>query len=199
MVLAEAPVAAGTLTVAASELRAGLALVEHAASSDEDSRPILTNVLLRGGPDGLYAAACDNYRISEARIESKGDPGFLGVNSTLLPASDRPALMAWLKSVGKFAEVEITLAERQIAFTYGHRQLVLTLFEGVFPDYRSILDVQLPAVVFTANPVYLAEAGKALSTETTIAVRSASALSPVFLTRDGYREVVMPVRAAYTE
>lgn len=198
MALAEAPVevAAGTVHVPASELRRALALVEHATGS-EDDRPILSAVLLSARNGHLYAVASDNYRIAEAHIEVTGDASFLGDVTTLLPASDRPAVMAWLKSVGKYAEVDITLDNRSLVLSYGRRQITVTLMDGTFPPYWSVLggDV-LPPVVFAINPAYLADAGKALTGETTLQVRAEGPLAAVHFRRDGYREVVMPIRTA---
>lgn len=198
MALAEAPtpVAAGMIHAPASELRRALAPVEH-ATGDEDQRPVLSAVLLSAHNGQLYAVAADNYRIAEAHIECQGNPDFLGESTTLIAASDRPAIAAWLKACGKHAEVDIALDGNLLTLGYGKRQLVVTLMDGQFPKYRSVMDVDtLPPVVFAVHPAFLADAGKAMAPENLVQIRAASATSPIHFRRDGYREIVMPVREA---
>jgi DNA polymerase III sliding clamp (beta) subunit (PCNA family) len=178
----------------AGEIRRALTLVEHAASKDED-RPILTVVALSAHRGHLYAVAADNYRIAEAHIAVVGDPDPL--DGALLASSDRPAVLAWLKACGSEADVELRRDGSQLTFEYGRRQLTITLMDGPFPNYRHVMDTEtLPRVVFSVNPAYLADVGKAFAGETIVQVLSDGPLSPVLLRRDDYREHIMPIRTA---
>lgn len=117
--------------VDASQLRKGLQQVVFAASSDE-SRPVLTGVLVHSAGGKLFLAATDSYRLAEKQIgDVKADV------SLLVPAT---ALHDLLRIVGEQEEtVQITHDEQQVLFKVGDVELVARLLEGKYPDYQKLI------------------------------------------------------------
>jgi DNA polymerase III subunit beta len=105
--------------------------VVFAASSDE-TRPVLTGVLLQTIDGKLYMAATDSYRLAEKS---------LGANkqeiNLLIPAS---AMQDLLRVVGDTdEEVKISHNDQQAMFKIGDIELVTRLVDGKYPDYRKLI------------------------------------------------------------
>jgi len=120
-----------TWNLSSSALKKGLQQVVFAASNDE-TRPVLTGVLLQTTNGKLFAAATDSYRLAEKR---------LGANKedirVLVPAS---ALQDLLRVLGDGDdEVRATHDDLQILFQAGDVELVTRLVEGKYPDYRKLI------------------------------------------------------------
>ena len=109
----------------------GLQQVVFAASND-DTRPVLTGVLLQTFEGRLYMAATDSYRLTEKQV---------GANKSdiqlLIPAS---AMQDLLRVLGDDEEkVHITNDEQQVLFQVGDIELVTRLVDGKYPDYRKLI------------------------------------------------------------
>lgn len=119
------------LTINGAVLKKALQQVVLAASSDE-SRPVLTGVLLHCEDGTLYLAATDSYRLAEKAIgKHKGEVRML------LPAT---AMHDLLRILGDYEEgVVITYDEQQALFQVGDIELVARLLEGGYPDYRKLI------------------------------------------------------------
>jgi DNA polymerase III subunit beta len=113
------------------ELKKGLQQVVFAASNDE-SRPVLTGVLIHSFEGKLYLAATDSYRLAERQIgASKEDVNLL------VPAS---AMTDLLRILGDDIDtVELTYDEQLVLFRVGDVELVARLLEGKYPDYRKLI------------------------------------------------------------
>ncbi len=121
-------------TIPAAALKKALQQVVFAASGDE-SRPVLTGVLLHTVDGKLYMAATDSYRLAERE---------LGPNkqqiSLLVPAS---AMQDLLRIIGDAEEdVRVTHDDQQVLFRVGDIELVARLLEGKYPDYRKLIPKQ---------------------------------------------------------
>lgn len=117
--------------VSGSELKKSLQQVVLAASSDE-TRPVLTGVLLHSAGNGLFLAATDSYRLAEKRLANIQQDVEL-----LVPGS---AMQDLLRILGDFeGEVEVTSDDQQILFRVGDIELVARLIEGRYPDYRKLI------------------------------------------------------------
>ena len=105
--------------------------VAFAASSDE-TRPVLTGVLLHTLDGKLYMAATDSYRLAEKQLgENKHDI------KLLIPAS---AMHDLLRVLGdNDDEVTVTHDEQQVLFKVGDIELVTRLVDGKYPDYRKLI------------------------------------------------------------
>ena len=118
-------------TINAATLKKGLQQVIMAASSDE-SRPVLTGVLLQVTDGQLYAAATDSYRLAEKNL-GKNDQDV----QLLIPAT---AIQDLLRIIGDYDEVmSVTHDDQQILFQANDVDLVARLIEGKYPDYRKLI------------------------------------------------------------
>lgn len=117
--------------IAAPALKKALQQVVFAASGDE-SRPVLTGVLLHTVDGKLYMAATDSYRLAEKEL----GPNKADIN-LLIPAS---ALQDLLRIIGDIEEeVKVTHDDQQVLFRVGDIELVARLLEGKYPDYRKLI------------------------------------------------------------
>jgi DNA polymerase-3 subunit beta len=105
--------------------------VAFAASNDE-TRPVLTGVLLQTIQGKLYMAATDSYRLAEKQ---------LGANKhdiqLLIPASAMQDLLRVITDDDE--EVKVTHDDQQVLFKVGDIELVTRLVDGKYPDYRKLI------------------------------------------------------------
>jgi DNA polymerase-3 subunit beta len=112
-------------------LRKGLQQVVFAASNDE-TRPVLTGVLLQTTDGKLSMAATDSYRLAEKHLGANKQQLQL-----LIPAS---ALQDLLRVLGDNDEpVRVTHNDQQVLFRVGDIELTTRLVEGKYPDYRKLI------------------------------------------------------------
>lgn len=119
-----------------SSLRTIIDQVVFAAATDE-SRPILTGVLVQFNEDNLTMAAADGFRLSVKATILKQNFG--DMMEVIIPAR---ALMELGRITGdqeQPVEVIITPARKQILFHLQDIDLVSQLIEGKFPDYNQII------------------------------------------------------------
>jgi DNA polymerase III subunit beta len=120
-----------TWTINASGLKKSLQQVIMAASSDE-SRPVLTGVLLQVTDGHLYAAATDSYRLAEKDLGPNDQDVKL-----LIPAT---AVQDLLRILGDYDEaVSVTHDDQQVLFQANDVDLVARLIDGKYPDYRKLI------------------------------------------------------------
>ncbi|HET7320846.1 MAG TPA: DNA polymerase III subunit beta [Candidatus Saccharimonadales bacterium] len=112
-------------------LKKGLQQVIFAASN-EDSRPVLTGVLIHTFNGKLYFAATDSYRLAEKELgNNKAEVNLL------VPAT---ALHDLLRILGDHeGPVQVTHDEQQVLFQVGDVELTARLVEGKYPDYRKLI------------------------------------------------------------
>jgi DNA polymerase-3 subunit beta len=126
------------VTIDAKALAEALRQVVSAASTD-DSRPILTGVLMAAEANGLRLVATDSYRLA---VRDLPGTSFLSEGqSVLVPSS---ALKELNRVLGQADEVTLRLGERDAAFQLGSVHLTTRLIEGEFPPYRNLIPAQQP-------------------------------------------------------
>lgn len=118
-------------SVPAGELRKALQQVVFAASADE-SRPVLTGVLVYTADGELRIAATDSYRLAEKTMKNKAK----NVN-LLIPASSMQDLVRILPDGDEV--VHVTHDDQQVLFQVGDIELVTRLVDGKYPDYRKLI------------------------------------------------------------
>src|SRR6201999_2299722 len=134
------PVTTGDVVTLATEgLAEALRQVTRAASS-EDSRPILTGVLMAAEGSGLRLVATDSYRLAVrdlagASILSEGQ-------RVLVPSRALNELQRFLPGAG--SEVSLRLGVHDATFTTGSVSLTTRLIEGEFPNYRGLIPADYP-------------------------------------------------------
>ena len=116
-----------------SEFSETIEQVARSASRDE-TRPHLTGILLSIEDDKLRSVATDSYRL--AVRTTKIDPPVTQKIEANVPAR---ALQEATRIADGHDTIEITLAERQIAFSAGETLLVSRLIDGQFPDFEQLL------------------------------------------------------------
>ena len=106
--------------------------VGRSASRDE-SRPVLTGILVRFEAGRIVMAATDSYRLSVKETES---PGTLPELDAIIPARA-------LQELGRIAaggdEVELGVRENHVVFGAGGSWLTTRRIEGQFPNYKQLL------------------------------------------------------------
>lgn len=118
--------------LSAGDLKQALQQVVFAASADE-TRPVLTGVLLRGEDNKLSLAATDSYRLAEKTLSVKLEKPV----NLLVPASALQDLLRVLDDgAGKVA---VIYDEQQVLFKTGDVDLVARLLEGNYPDYEKLI------------------------------------------------------------
>lgn len=117
----------------AAALAEGLRQVVRAASRDE-SRPILTGVLLAAEGQGLRMVSTDSYRLSVRDLP--GTTPLREGQTVLVPSK---ALDELSRVLADDAEVTLVLGERDASFQVGSFHLTTRLIEGEFPNYRGLI------------------------------------------------------------
>lgn len=109
--------------------------VARAASRDE-TRPVLTGVLVRLGPDGMTMVATDSYRLAVRTTPLEPPPA--DVREAIVPAR---ALQEAARLVGQVKPevVELVLGESQALLRIGDVRLTSRIIEGQFPDHRQLI------------------------------------------------------------
>lgn len=118
-------------TMDGAAFKQGLQQVVFAASNDE-TRPVLTGVLLQTDGGKLHMAATDSYRLAEKQLAtSKEDV------QILVPAS---AMQDLLRVLGDSEDkIKVTHDEQQVLFQVGDVELVTRLVDGKYPDYKKLI------------------------------------------------------------
>jgi len=118
-------------SVDSASFKKALQQVVFAASNDE-TRPVLTAVLLHTVEGYLYMAATDSYRLAEKKLNKNDEDVNL-----LIPAT---ALQDLLRVLGDGDDpIQVTHDDQQVLFKVGDIELVTRLVDGKYPDYRKLI------------------------------------------------------------
>ncbi len=125
--------AAGTFTVDREVLLETIGRVARAASRDE-SRPVLTGILVHFEGGKLVMAATDSYRLAvkETMLEGTPPPDL----EAIVPSR---ALQELARIATSGDEVEIGVHENQVLFSTSGVWLTTRRIDGQFPNYRQLL------------------------------------------------------------
>lgn len=126
------------VTLNSADLTEALKQVVKAASSD-DSRPILTGVLLAPEGEGLRLVSTDSYRLAVRDLP--GTSVLDSDQSVLIPSR---ALSELTRALGEHETVALRLGERDASFSVGGTEVVTRLIEGDFPNYRGLIPDTYP-------------------------------------------------------
>lgn len=124
-----------------------IARVSRSASRDE-SRPVLTGVLVRFEGGKVVMAATDSYRLSVKETELAQGP------KQELEAIVPARALSELARIGQSAEspsIEVGVQENQIVFGADGVWLTARRIDGQFPNYRQLLPEQFEAEVQLAR------------------------------------------------
>jgi len=109
-----------------------VARVSRSASRDE-SRPVLTGVLMRFEPGKLVMAATDSYRLSVKETPIEGSVPEL---EAIVPAR----ALGELARIAQAGEgIELGVHENQVVFSTGDALLTTRRIDGQFPNYKQLV------------------------------------------------------------
>ena len=109
-----------------------VARVGRSASRDE-SRPVLTGVLMRFEPGKLVMAATDSYRLS---VKETPVAGTLPEFEAIVPAR---ALGELARIAQASKHIELGVHENQVVFSTGDALLTTRRIDGQFPNYNQLV------------------------------------------------------------
>ncbi len=122
-----------SVTLDARSVADALDQVTKAASVD-DTRQVLTGVLMAAEADGLRLVATDSYRLA---VRDLPGTSVLGRDQTVLVPSRALEMVG--KILGDVDELTIRLGERDAVFEVGDVQVETRLIEGEFPNYGGLI------------------------------------------------------------
>jgi DNA polymerase III subunit beta len=122
------------VTMPAAAFTETIARVARSASRDE-TRPILTGILVSASGDELRMVATDSYRLSvkETRLEQPLSEGF----EANVPARALEELSRLVRE--DVDQLRIGVRTNQVVFEFGGLALSSRLIDGQFPNYRQLL------------------------------------------------------------
>jgi DNA polymerase-3 subunit beta len=109
--------------------------VSRSASRDE-TRPVLTGVLISASERELRMVATDSYRLSVKRTDL--DQPLQGTIEANVPARAL-AELARIVQGAELEELAVSIGANQIVFELGETVLSSRLIDGQFPNYRQLL------------------------------------------------------------
>lgn len=124
-----------TFSVEREPLLETITRVARAASRDE-SRPVLTGILVRFAGGRLVMAATDSYRLAVKETPLDGAAAEL---EAIVPSR---ALQELARIAVSGDEVEVGVHENQVLFSTGGVWLTTRRIDGQFPDYQRLLPEQ---------------------------------------------------------
>jgi DNA polymerase-3 subunit beta len=126
--------------------------VGRAASRDE-TRPILTGVLVTMGGGVLKMVATDSYRLAVKETKVEGGPAQEVQAIVPVKALTEVARLATTTGDG---DIEVALTENQALFGLGDVWIATRLIDGQFPNYRQLLPDSFDHAVTMAKEEFLA-------------------------------------------
>jgi DNA polymerase-3 subunit beta len=123
--------AVSTFAVDRESLLETIARVARAASRDE-SRPVLTGILVKFGEGRLVMAATDSYRLA---VKETSFPGSVPDLEAIVPGR----ALQELARIAAGDTVEIGVQENQVLFSTDGIWLTTRRIDGQFPNYRQLL------------------------------------------------------------
>ena len=140
-----------TVSLSTAGLAEALRQVVRAASS-EDTRPVLTGVLMAAEAEGIRLVATDSYRLAVRDLP--GAKGVLGEGQKVLVPSRALGELQRLLS-GESEAVELHLGAHDIRFVIGNVKLTTRLIEGEFPPYRQLIPFNYPNRLVIGREAFL--------------------------------------------
>jgi DNA polymerase-3 subunit beta len=140
-----------TVALSTAGLAEALRQVVRAASS-EDTRPVLTGVLIAAEADGLRLVATDSYRLAVKDLPGAKDVLEEG-QKVLVPSRALGELQRLLG--GQAEAVELHLGAHDVRFAVGQVKLSTRLIEGEFPPYRQLIPFNYPNRLVISRDAFL--------------------------------------------
>lgn len=143
-------VEAESVKLPASVLGAMVKKVARAVSRDE-TRAVLTGILLSISDDEVKMVATDSYRLAVAEKTLEAGTGFTG--EVIIPGKPLDEVVR-LAPAGE--SITIGLSENQVLFETGSTTLVTRRIEGSFPNYKQLIPAESETNVFVSTEELIA-------------------------------------------
>jgi DNA polymerase-3 subunit beta len=127
------------LTLPPDVLRQVITQVAFAAATDE-SRPVLTGVLVRLQGDQVIFAAADGFRLAKKTLTTEQVRE--ETKEAIVPARTLSELARTLADVDGDVTMSLTATGMQVLFTTESVSLVSRLIDGKFPDFERIIPAE---------------------------------------------------------
>lgn len=123
-------------TISLNDLEKIQNLVMFCASNDQ-TRPVLTSILLKFSPENLEVVGTDGFRLAQLYFKDKS---FSIDKSLLIPAKALAEFYRIAKQLGE-KELKIVVSEelKQLLFKVANVQMYVRLIEGDYPPYEKII------------------------------------------------------------
>lgn len=107
------------------------------AASRDESRPVLTGILISVGKDKIKMVATDSYRlaVTEGKIEPRKKRE--EEKNVIVPTKALEEIMK-IGVAGEDDKVKINVSENHILFNMGSARLMSRLIEGKYPEYKQL-------------------------------------------------------------
>lgn len=113
------------------------------AVSTDETRAILTGVLLRHDGEGMQMVATDSYRLALKRAPAAHKHATTNdAWEAIVPARALQELNRMLDPTATETPVKVRASQQQILFAVGPYTLVSRLIEGQFPNYHRLLEAE---------------------------------------------------------
>ena len=184
-----------SITVHAARFVEALDLVRHAASPRFE-RPVLNTVMVDADDKGVRLVAADNYRIAIADVSDEASE----FGRAMIWLRDIPLVRSILRAHKGPALLTVDDKSMRLTVAAGALSLSVKLCEGQYPD---ITDPRLQWGMagrrpLGVNPQYLSDVTRVLAKQSS-AIRlyaGETSESPILVTAERFRSVIMPVRMA---
>lgn len=124
------------------------------ATSDKETRPILTGVNFRCEGDVLECVATDSYRLAKKTVKLSGKYNF---NVTI----PKKTMNEILKTIETETEVEIVVSERKVLFRFPFTQISTRVISGSYPDTSRLIPTTFENELTTLSQGFRAAADRA--------------------------------------
>lgn len=125
----------GVFELEAGPLTETIDIVARAASRDE-TRPVLTGILVKFGKSSIKMVATDSYRLSVK--ETKVKSSLAEKKEAIVPRQSLEELSRII-AAAPVKNVRIGMADGQIVYGVGETTVASRLIEGQFPNYQQLL------------------------------------------------------------
>ena len=154
------------------------------APAVEDTRPVLTGVLLSGQDGVLTVVATDSFRLAEQTLAL---PAASDIPTLIIPSRTIQELLRVASGEETGGSIKMELEEHQCTFTVGQTKLLSRLIDGAFPSYQEIIPKSFAttATLKRAELLNLVKAANVFSREAGASIKAA-------FSSEGYIQVRSP-------
>jgi DNA polymerase-3 subunit beta len=127
------------IEVEAKDFAGAVMAVAFSAASDE-SRPVLTGILLQLKGDLLILASADGYRLSEKTMKIKN--GNVEDFTVLIPARTLVEVARIFGSIGEKLKISVNKEDNLALFESEGTTVSTRIIDGAFPDYKKLIPAE---------------------------------------------------------